>query len=103
MEAPNINDRMFAVPNTSSRIIETITTVILPSTIADSELLVPLSIAPSSVLPFLNSYLILSAVIMLASTPIPIDKIIPAIPGKVIVKELNTVKYLEIAATDRPI
>ena len=65
-------ERIFAGPNTSIRIIDTIITVILPSTIAESEFFVPLSRAPS--------------------TPIPIERIRPAIPGSVIVNEENTGK-----------
>ena len=85
-------ERMFAGPNTSMRINDTITTVMLPSIIADSEFFVPLSSAPSSVLPPLISSLIRSAVITLQSTPIPIERIRPAIPGRVIVNDGMVVK-----------
>ena len=39
-----------------------------------------------------SSSLMRSAVITLASTPIPIPRMIPAIPGRVSVEPLNTVK-----------
>ena len=43
----------------------------------------PCAIAPFNPLPLRNSSLILSKIITLASTDIPIVKIIPAIPGNV--------------------
>ena len=87
VDSPKMNERIFEGPNTSIRIIDTMITVILPSTIAAREFLVPFSIAPSMVRPPLISSLIRSAVITLQSTPIPIERMIPAIPGSVIVKD----------------
>ena len=85
-------ERIFEGPNTSIRITDTIITVILPSIIAESEFFVPRSRAPSRVLPCFYSSLIRSAVITLQSTPIPIERIRPAIPGSVIVNDEIVVK-----------
>ena len=70
----------------------TMTIVTLPSMMGVRPILKPLAIAPSSVLPLPSSSLMRSAVITLASTPIPIPRMIPAIPGRVSVEPLNTVK-----------
>ena len=78
--------RLSGVPKAPISTTDTITIVTLPSIIALSAFLKPLSIAPSMVLPFLNSSLILSEAITLQSTPTPIERIIPAIPGIVRVK-----------------
>ena len=94
MEEPKsdiMGEKIFAiklsgVPNAPISTRDTITIVTLPSTIALRAFLKPLSIAPSMVLPFLNSSLIRSEAITLQSTPTPIERMIPAIPGIVRVK-----------------
>ena len=74
------------VPNAPISTMETIIMVTLPSIIALKAFLKPLSIAPSIVLPFLNSSLMRSEAITLQSTPTPTDRMIPAMPGTVSVK-----------------
>ena len=69
-------------PNIIS-IIATMITVILPSNTDEKALWKPESIAARTDLPSAISSFILSAVMMLASTPIPIDRITAAIPGRV--------------------
>ena len=63
--------------------IAAIKVVILPSRIADSALLKPILIEDCTVLPVASSSLILAKMITLASTAIPTDRMIPAIPGRV--------------------
>ncbi len=81
-----LESALSGVPNAASRTTATITLVRLPSSIELKALLKPCDTAPSMVFPFLNSSLIRSAEITLASTPKPIESMIPAIPGNVIVK-----------------
>ena len=52
----------------------------------------PLFSAPSRDLPFFSSSLMRSAVMTLASTPMPMARMIPAMPGSVRVKLSNTGK-----------
>ena len=59
----------------------TISVVRFESIIATSARLNPLSIAFLRLLPLLNSSFILSNIIIFASTAMPIESIIPAIPG----------------------
>ena len=67
----------------SPRTSAAINVVTLPSTIADSAFLNPTSIAERTVFPDAISSLIRAKMITFASTAIPIDRIIPAIPGNV--------------------
>ncbi len=60
-----------------------INVVTLPSRIADSALLKPILIEDCTVLPVASSSLIRAKIITLASTAIPTDRMIPAIPGNV--------------------
>ena len=92
VEAPN------HVPNTAIRIRATIITVRLESRIAVNPREKPFFSAPSIVRPAFSSSLILSAEITFASTPIPIDRIIPAIPGSVSEDALLNAKKPVIAA-----
>ena len=59
--------------------------VIFPSRTEENALWYPLFIARFTELPFFNSSLILSLIMMLASTAMPPDSISPAMPGRVIV------------------
>ena len=65
------------------KINATINTVILPSNTAAKELEKPEAMADTTLLPDLISSLIRSEEITFASTPIPMDRMIPAIPFKV--------------------
>ena len=76
-------------------------TVILPSKIAAKLVLLPVRMAPSKVLPALSSSLMRSLVIILASTPIPMERITPAMPGKVRVKLGTKLKKPETQARDK--
>ena len=60
--------------------------VTLPSTMAEVALLKPILIAELTVLPVPSSSLIRAKMMTLASTAIPMDKMIPAIPGSVSVR-----------------
>ena len=60
--------------------------VMFPSKIAEKALLNPIFMADCTVLPVPSSSLIRSKMITLASTAIPIERIIPAIPGRVKVR-----------------
>ena len=75
VEAPN------AVPNTSIRITATMITVRLESRKAVKPRWKPYLIAPSMVRQALSSSRIRSAESTLPSTPMPTERIIPAIPG----------------------
>ena len=66
-------------PNTTAAI----NVVTLPSKIAEKALEKPILIADCTVFPVASSSLILAKIITLASTAIPMDRIIPAIPGSV--------------------
>ena len=79
-------------PNAPIRIAATMTMVTLPSMMGVRPILKPLLIAPSSVLFLESSSLMRSAVMTLASTPMPMPKMIPAIPGSVSVEPGNAVK-----------
>ena len=57
--------------------------VMFPSRIADIAFLKPISIADATVLPLASSSLIRAKIITSASTAIPIERMIPAIPGSV--------------------
>jgi hypothetical protein len=70
------------VPNLN-KTAAAIKVVILASIIVLIALVKPDSVAALRVFPFFNSSLILSKIITLASTAMPIDSIKPAIPGKV--------------------
>ena len=70
----------------------TITMVTLPSMMGVRPILKPLLTAPSSVLFLASSSLMRSAVMTLASTPIPMPRMIPAMPGRVRVEPLNAGK-----------
>ena len=72
--------------------IATITMVTLPSMMGVRPRAKPLLSAPSSDLPLFSSSLMRSAVMTLASTPIPMARMIPAMPGRVRVKLSNTGK-----------
>ena len=78
---------LLAGPKAPIRITATMTLVTLPSRIAEKARSKPSRTEPSMVLPERISSRMRSAVMMLASTPIPILRIIPAIPGRVRVKE----------------
>ena len=90
--------KLSGVPNAPISTTETMIMVTFPSIIALSEFLYPLSIAPSIVLPFLNSSFMRSEAITLQSTPTPTERIIPAIPGIVRVKLEAFGKNPDIAA-----
>ena len=60
-----------------------ISVVMLPSKIALKAFLKPTLTESSSVLPLASSSLILAKIITFASTAIPIERMIPAIPGRV--------------------
>ena len=72
LDSPNIN-----------KIIATIMVVILASMILVKEFLLPSSVASSKLLPIFKCSFILSKLITLASTAIPIPSSIAAIPGRV--------------------
>ena len=78
-----------------------ISVVTFPSTMADAAFLNPVSIADFTVLPFASSSLIRANMITLASTAIPIDKMIPAIPGRVNVIS-NASRRMIISSTYSP-
>lgn len=65
--------------------------------IAESAFLKPVAIADLTDTPLASSSLIRALMITLASTAIPIPRIIPAIPGNVNVK-LNTLRIRSIPA-----
>ena len=67
----------------SPRTKAAISVVMFPSKIAENALLKPIFIADCTVLPVPSSSLIRSNMITFASTAIPIDRMIPAIPGSV--------------------
>ena len=69
-------------PNTPST-AAAIKVVTLPSTIAESAFLNPISIAAITLLPAAISSRIRAKIITFASTAIPMERIIPAIPGSV--------------------
>ena len=69
--------KLSGVPKAPIRTTDTIIIVTFPSIIALREFLNPLSIAPSMVLPFLNSSFMRSDAITLQSTPTPTERIIP--------------------------
>ncbi len=77
---------MFFGPNTSIRMMATMITVMFPSKMAEKLFWSPFEMAESSGLPVHSSSLMRVAVMMLASTPIPMERIIPAKPGSVSVK-----------------
>ena len=82
---------MVPLPRTP-RTAAAIRVVTFPSTIAEVAFLNPISIADLTVFPFASSSRIRAKMITLASTAIPMDRMIPAIPGRVIVNDGNTVK-----------
>ena len=67
------------MPSTSAAI----KVVMLPSRIAESAFLKPTSVASFTVLPAASSSRIRAKMITFASTAIPMERMIPAIPGKV--------------------
>ena len=79
-------------PKAPIRIAATITMVTLPSMMGVRPILKPLLTAPSRVLFLDNSSLMRSAVMTLASTPMPMPRMIPAMPGSVSVEPGKTVK-----------
>ena len=70
------------VPRSPST-IAAIRVVILPSMIAERALLKPIFTEEATVFPVASSSRILAKMITLASTAIPMPRMIPAIPGKV--------------------
>ena len=81
-------ESMEPVPNTISR-IPTAAVVTLQSSTAEKARLYPAEMAPFKVFPALISSLIRSEMMILESTPIPIERIIPAIPGRVSVRPIR--------------
>ena len=68
------------------------TMVTLPSMMGVRPRAKPLLSAPSRLLPLRSSSLMRSAVMTLASTPMPMARMMPAMPGRVRVKLSNTGK-----------
>ena len=87
------------VPNAPIRIIAMIIIVTFPSKIAAKARLKPEFKAPSRVFPARISSLILSDVMIFASTPIPTERMIPAIPGIVRIELFIKSKYPETNAS----
>ena len=85
-------------PNAPISTIATITMVTLPSMIGVRPRAKPLFSAPSRDLPERSSSLMRSAVMTLASTPMPMARIMPAMPGRVRVKLSKTGKYPDTKA-----
>ena len=80
----SVSAKPFTVPEPiNQRTPAAISVVIFPSRIADWAFLKPVSIADLTVFPFASSSRILAKMITLASTAIPMERMIPAIPGKV--------------------
>ena len=80
----NVFAKLATVPEPSNnKITEAIIVVILPSTIADNALSKPFFMEVSKLLPSASSSLIRVNIITFASTAIPMESKIPAIPGKV--------------------
>ena len=79
-------------PKAPISITATITTVTLPSMMGFSPRRKPAFSAPSMLFPARISSLMRSAVMTLASTPMPMARIMPAMPGSVSVKLGNTAK-----------
>ena len=90
--------RLLVGPNAPISTTATITMVTLPSMMGVRPRLKPAFRAPSRVLPPRSSSRMRSAVITLASTPMPMARIMPAMPGSVRVKLLNTGKKPDTAA-----
>ena len=74
----------FTVPEPKTpRTAAAINVVTLPSTMAESAFLNPISMAAITLLPAAISSRIRAKMITLASTAIPMERMIPAIPGNV--------------------
>ena len=79
-------------PNAPISITATMMTVTLPSMTGARPRSKPARMAPSMLLPERISSLMRSAAMTLASTPIPMARMMPAMPGSVSVKLLSTEK-----------
>ena len=79
-------------PKAPIRTTATMTMVTLPSMTGVRPRAKPLLRAPGRDLPLRSSSLMRSAVMTLASTPMPMARMMPAMPGSVRVKLLNTGK-----------
>tara|TARA_B100001287_G_C22420454_1_gene406634 strand:+ start:244 stop:597 length:354 start_codon:yes stop_codon:yes gene_type:complete len=90
---PNVAENPFTkfVPKINNT-IQLIKVVMCPSIIEEFALKKPLSIDLIRVFPFLSSSLTLSKIKIFASTAIPILRIKPAMPGRVIVTGINEYK-----------
>ena len=100
---PNIIERMLLGPKTIISMMATMAVVILPSKMAQKLLWKPFFKAPSRVLPLLSSSRTRLAVMTFASTPMPMERIRPAMPGRVMVKEFILGKNPDTAAKHMPI
>ena len=84
MPNANVWANPFTVPEPMNpSTMAAINVVKFPSQIAENAFSNPILMADCTVLPVASSSLILAKIITLASTAIPIDRMIPAIPGRV--------------------
>ena len=97
----NVHAKPFTVPVPAIiSTIDAMRVVTLPSTMEEVAFLKPISTALCTVFPVASSSRIRAKMITFASTAIPIDRIIPAIPGKVkVITSLNNDNVMIIKNT----
>ena len=86
-------------PKAPIRMAATMTMVTLPSMTGARPMWKPPAMAPSRLLPLPSSSRMRSAMMTLASTPMPMPRMMPAMPGSVSVVPGNTAKQPETTAS----